>query len=324
MSWRILFFLIITTASIILFTQSSYAAPDPPISVKAEMDHAFITIGDPVEYTVTIRHHANIEILSSVPAPATDVLKIKSIEEINRKEGSLLITGRKFKLTAFRLGEFILDPVKIEYRIKADSGTSPAPPAEIKSIETNRIFLTVKSVAEGEEKTDIRGVKSVLSLKGKNGIWLFAGFSILCVLTALAIYRYLNKKRPLTPLADTPQLSSAEEALQHLNELFESDLLRRGKIKEYFLRFSEVLRIYLEKRFQILAVESTTYEIISALRKNNTEQSFTQKLADVLESADLAKFARWKPEPAEIISLNKKSKELIEESRDDKSVSTGT
>lgn len=319
-----LFFLLVANLSVILYAKSSYSSTEPPLSVKAEMDHAFITIGDPVEYTVTIRHQPNIEILSSVPAPATDVLKIKGIEEINRKDGGLIITGRKFKLTAFRLGEFVLDPVKVEYRIKPDSGTSSTLPAEIKTIETNRIFLTVKSVAEGEEKTDIRGVKSVLSLKGKNGIWFLAVFSVLCVLAAVAIYRYLNKKLPLTPQSDIAQLSSAEEALQHLNELFESDLLRRGKIKEYFLRFSEVLRIYLEKRFQILAVESTTYEIISALRKNNSEPSFTQKLADVLESADLAKFARWKPEPPEIIALNKKSKELIEESRDDKSAGSGT
>ena len=101
-------------------------------------------------------------------------------------------------------------------------------------------------------------------------------------------------------------------AFFNLNHLFDSDFLRRGKIKEYYLRLSEILRIYFERRFQILAIESTTYEIIRALRQKSIEPELIRKIAEVLEAADLAKFAKWIPEPSQILLLNQKSKQIVE------------
>ncbi len=68
----------------------------------------------------------------------------------------------------------------------------------------------------------------------------------------------------------------------------------------------------MEKRFLILAVESTTDEILKALRARETPAGFLQSARETLEAADLAKFAKWKPDPAEVIQLNKNAKTLIE------------
>ena len=50
--------------------------------VKAEVNKAFLTIGDPVTYTVTVEHSPDIRILSSIPAPSSDFLEIKKVEDI--------------------------------------------------------------------------------------------------------------------------------------------------------------------------------------------------------------------------------------------------
>jgi len=297
---------LVALGCLLLWQPAVWCQEESSISVKAEVDQAFITIGDPVEYTVTIRHTPSIQVLSSVKPPSKDIFKIKKIDEIRREEDGLVVEGRKFTLTTFRLGEYILDPVQIEYRDKDN------PNAEVKTLTAAKIYITVKSVAEGEEKVDIRGVKSVVEIAGRFG-WLF--ILILLLLAAAGFYFYRRwRQAPVEALSDEPALSPHEEALLDLQNLFDSDWMRQGKIKEYYLRLSEILRTYFEKRFHILAIESTTYEILRSLKSHELIEPLRQKIGTVLESADLAKFAKWKPSPTETIKLNKASKEIVEES----------
>ena len=280
-------------------------AAAPSISVKAEVNKAFITIGDPMTYTVSIKHAPDVQILSSVTPPPEDTFKLKKVEDINRKEGTSLVEGRKYLLTCFRLGEFILDPQEIKYR---EGG------GEVKTIQTDKIYVTVKSVAEGEEKKDIRGIKSVLRLEASLVPWIITGIILLLFVTGLVIYRRLKKSKD-QPAEPEIKLTLEEQAILELTQLYESDLLRKGKVKEYHLKLSEILKNYFERRFQILAVESTTDEINKMLRQKNIEMKLRNKIAEVLEAADLAKFAKWKPDPQVIKEHFQKSKEIIEEAK---------
>jgi hypothetical protein len=288
--------------ALILF--SAFAAEEPKISVKAELSKAFITIGDPVTYIVQIQHVPEIKILSAVNPPDPNILRVTKSEDIQKKEGNRLYEGKKFTVTAFSLGEYVLEPQKIQY-LDTDGQT--------KTLQTDKIYLTVKSVAEGEEKSDIRGIKGVVALPKKVMRWVFLALVLLVV---FLIFYLFNKRRIVLPkIVTEPELTNEEEALMKLNRLFDSDLVRNGKIKEYYLRLSEILRSYFEKRFQIPAVEATTFEIQRSLKTKEVDQSLREQINEVLEAADLAKFAKWKPEPAQIVQIQQKSKQLIELSR---------
>jgi len=275
------------------------------ISVRAEVDRALITIGDPVVYTVTIRSHPDIQVLSGIPMPDEEVFKLKKIEEFTDQEGDDRIIGRRFTLTAYRLGEFILEPVEIQYRDKT---------GETKTIQTKRIFITVKSVAAGETKTDIRGAKGVMAIPFRIGWPVYLVLALMLIALTYYFWRLLSRKRKMVAAPEV-LLTPEEEALLNLQDLFESDFIRLGKYREYYFRFSEILRVYLEKRFGILAVESTTLEISRALKRMEIELALRDKIRAVLEAADLAKFAKWKPEPAQIVHWNNESKGIIEASR---------
>ena len=290
---------------IAVFGRLCFAAKaDENIRVKAEVDKAFLTIGDPVTYTITAEHSPDIHILSDIPAPNSDILEIKKVEDIHKKQKKMVIDGRKFILTTYRLGEFVLDPVTFRYRKEGQPE---------KSIQTNKLYLTVKSIAEGEAKEDIRDIKSVVPFKLHMGKPLWALFIVALLVSGYFLYRLLRKKNVLAPPA-TPPLTPEEEAFLHLTELFESDLLKRGFIKMYYLRLSEILRIYFEKRYKILAVESTTIEILRALKPLHLEAGLFQKIQYVLESSDFAKFAKWIPAAPEILQINKKAEEIVKES----------
>ncbi|MFH0986327.1 MAG: hypothetical protein V1882_12495 [Candidatus Omnitrophota bacterium] len=280
------------------------AATAEDIRVMAEVDKAFLTIGDPVTYTVTVEHAPDIRVLSSIPAPTSDFLEIKKVEDINRKEKKSILTGRKFVLTSYRLGEFILDPVSIQYRKDGQP---------VKSILTNKLYLTVKSVAGGETQEDIRDVKSIVPYKFRFGKFIWAVLVLILLGAGYFLFQMFLKKKNVFQPEPVP-LSAEEEALLHLRELFESDLLKQGLIKIYYLRLSEVLRTYFEKRYKILAVESTTLEILRALRPEHLQSDLYQKIQYVLESSDLAKFAKWIPTATETFQINKKAEEVVQES----------
>ncbi len=274
---------------------------DPDISVKASINKAAITIGDPVEYTITITRSSNVQLLSNIPSPDSDILKIKSIKDISEKEGPKTVEGKKFTLTTFRLGQFVLNPVLIQYK-KGE---------ETKMLTTEPIYLTVESVAKGETKVDIRGLKAVLNLPA--GILLALLLILVMGLIAAGVFVFrLFRRKAIEGETDKPAMSPEEEAMFNLNKLFDSDLLRRGKIKDYYLQLSEILRAYFERRFSILAIEYTTDEIMRALRQKELPRELRDKIEEVLQASDLAKFAKWTPEPAEIIQINQKSKQIVE------------
>lgn len=272
------------------------------ISIKAELDRGEITIGDPVHYSISIRRDPSVEILSSIPYPPSNLFEIKNIEEFQDEDGGQVIEGKTFTLTAFKVGEYILDPVKVEYRV---------PGEEVESLETSRIFLTVKSVMEGEPVEDIRHVKGTVPMSRGNWLWASLALIAVSLLAALLIYRW-RRKKPSGEERPEEIISPEEEALRNLSELFYSELLKQGKISEYYFRLSEILRLYLEKRYGILAVESTTDEISRMLKARDLPNELRTKIREVLESADLAKFAKWVPEPAEVRVLNERSREIVE------------
>lgn len=280
------------------------AADTDDIRIKAEVDKAFLTIGDPVTYTVMVEHAPEIAILSDIPAPSSDIFEIKKVEDIRRKQKKKIVTGRKFILTGYRLGEFVLAPVTVQYRKEKQPE---------KSIQTNKIYLTIKSVAEGAPQEDIRDVKSVVPYKLRLGKLLGTFLLLAFLIAGCFLYRLFFKRKNIFQPAQPP-LTPEEEALRHLADLFDSDFLKRGFIKQYYLRLSEILRVYFEKRYKILAVESTTMEILRALRPLRLDAGLYQKIQYVLEASDLAKFAKWTPSPPEILQMNKKSEELIKES----------
>ena len=273
------------------------------IRVKAEIDKAFLTIGDRLTYTVTVEHAPDIQILSSIPAPASDILEIKKVEDISKKEKKRIIVGKRFLLTTYRLGEFILDPITIEYRKDRQA---------IKTLQTNKLFLTVKSVAGGAPQEDIRDVKSVVPLGLHLGKWPAILLGLALLAGGYGIYRRFFYKKNTGQPAPSP-LTPEQEAILHLTELFESDLLKRNLTKQYYLRLSEILRIFFEKRYQVLAVESTTVETLRALRPLHIDPVLYQKIQYALEAADLAKFAKWVPTASEVIQINKKSEEIVHE-----------
>jgi hypothetical protein len=122
---------------------------------------------------------------------------------------------------------------------------------------------------------------------------LWAALPLAAVALCLGIVYYRRYAR--RPAVIPPQ----QWAMQELDRISALSLASQHEVEQFYTLLSDVLRKYLEARYQVRAQEQTTAEFIAAIQHSphlTTEEQHT--LHEVLERCDLAKFAREIP-PAE-------------------------
>jgi hypothetical protein len=84
--------------------------------------------------------------------------------------------------------------------------------------------------------------------------------------------------------------------MEKLGALKESRIWEKGEIKEYHSQLTYIIREYLENRYHIPALESTSLEILRDLKNHITEAEIIKSTDDILNIADWVKFAKGIPE----------------------------
>ena len=142
---------------------------------------------------------------------------------------------------------------------------------------------------------------------------LFYGSISLLILIALAIFLwwYFKKRKKPEAIIVVPEIHPKDLAMQKLLALENQKLWQQGKIKDYQSELSGILREYLEKKFSIIALELTTYEIMQQLSRTNLPASEKEKLQRVLQIADMTKFAKAEPTATENELCLSLSKEFV-------------
>jgi hypothetical protein len=87
------------------------------------------------------------------------------------------------------------------------------------------------------------------------------------------------------------------------------DLLAKGLIKKYYYALSEILKRYLERRFEFPAIEQTTTEIVSSMRTRKTP--LREDFGRFFDHADMVKYAKFIPPQKEIEGAALAVKDLV-------------
>lgn len=279
------------------------------VSVKAEVDQAFATIGDQINFRVTAVHDPEETILSFNLGNALSDFEIKQSTDFSTREGKKVAEGKNFVITNYVLGDYVIRPLTVQYRDKSGN---------VKELKTNSLYITIESVDKNKKSgknEDIRGIKGVQKIKPKLWPWVLF-FAALVGIAAGAYFFFQNSRhRLLEKTAREEILSPHDEAYQALNQLQYSDLIRKGQMKLYFLKMSEILRRYFERRYQMHVLESTTFELKNNL-KDKTSVENLKLIDEVLSFCDLVKFAKYVPSPLEIIRQNSQAKQIIDQTRE--------
>lgn len=114
------------------------------------------------------------------------------------------------------------------------------------------------------------------------------------------LFYYLHRRKNNQPLFGKtikPKEPPHVIALRMLDRIKEQKLWQHNQVKTYYSEISDTLRVYIEDRFGIQAMEFTTDEILSAFRYRKDlipDKSFNN-LKSILSLADLVKFAKYEP-----------------------------
>ncbi len=126
--------------------------------------------------------------------------------------------------------------------------------------------------------------------------YLIIGLGILIIATLL-IYFFRSKNKEVVTEVEEVYIPAHVTALEKLRTLEKKELWQKGEIKTYQSELTFIIREYLEKRFHIPALETTTDEIL----RDVPEEVDQGQLRNILQMADLVKFAKAKP-PTDIHS----------------------
>ena len=160
----------------------------------------------------------------------------------------------------------------------------------------------------------LRDIKSPVSFP-PNYLLLAVILILLAVAALFFLIRFLisnRKKRPVPAIAK-PAHVAAYEALEALRK---KELPQRGRIKEYYYELSDIVRHYIEKRFNVRAPEMTTEEFLYALgSSDDLLKEHRDALNGFLHHCDLVKYAKYGPTLVEIDDAFGAAKELIDQTK---------
>ena len=164
-------------------------------------------------------------------------------------------------------------------------------------------LLAGSALAESaEDIRDIRGPKSV------PGSWVLPAVLAGVVVAALCAYAVWRRRHRAVRRRD---LTISEQALEGLERA--RPLMRPATAREFGIAASEVIRNYIEKRFDVVATQRTTEEFLQALLQNSNEALARHRalLAEFLQQCDFVKFAGASLGAADLESLFRSARGFV-------------
>ncbi|NNN07506.1 MAG: hypothetical protein HKL90_16575 [Elusimicrobia bacterium] len=159
---------------------------------------------------------------------------------------------------------------------------------------TVRLNVTAPKVAKD---ADIADIKAPRSAPLPWWPWLVAAALAAAAYAAWRARKNRAIDAPAVAVAPpVPPEAAAENALA---ELEASGLWERGEHAAFYLRLTDILRVYLEARYGEAATAMTSAEVARLVKAREPDLRASATAREVLSRADLVKFARIKPSATE-------------------------
>lgn len=266
------------------------------ILVEAKLDTNLIMIGDQIKFNLTVDQDRSF----MVDFPLFPDTIVKDVEIIERSKvdttfvsDKIMRLSQEFTITSFDSGYHVIPAIPFPFRGNNISDT----------IESRPVILMVYTF-------QIDSVQGIADIKPPiDAPFTFAeavpyieiGLGIIAILVLVFwLFKKFSKKETQTFKREIPKEPAHVIALRELDALDKKKLWQQSKFKGFHSELTEIIRVYIEYRFEIMAMEQTSDEIIQQFERNgvlNPEQF--EYLKQMLTLADYVKFAKLQPLPDE-------------------------
>ncbi len=295
------------------------------IKATASLDSTNILIGDQVKLFLEIDHPKSVDVtFPQVPdtiAGFIEVLGKTAVDTFEGDKSDNIKQVQAYTITCFDSGSYRIPPYW--FGINTD-GT-------VDSVPSNGVTLNVYTMQIDTTKgpADIKmPYGAPLTLKEVTPYIL--GVILIGAIIFFLLYSIKRKKKnqPLFVRPQKPKEPAHIVALRELDRIKDEKVWQKGKTKLYYSELTDTLRTYIEDRFEIRAMEQVTDEILDNFRRQKgllNDKNFSN-LTQLLQLADLVKFAKYEPLPDDdnlalvnaYFFVNATKKEVMKKQQDEK------
>jgi len=203
----------------------------------------------------------------------------------------------------FSVVDKILNPSSVSYFLqfwKVGLIVIPSISVDIKKnnndvirIQTNKISVSILSNIS-TSSNEIRSIKPMKELKLNSTLKL--GLLIVLIIAGLATGGYLwNSKTNLNDLKGSFKISVLNESIKKIEELPLPSKINSDTAETYYLKLSEICRLFFNEIFYIKATEMTSRELAEHFTLIGIESELVNSWNKVSQIADKAKYANYIP-----------------------------
>ncbi|MDY8138761.1 DUF4381 domain-containing protein [Aquimarina sp. 2201CG5-10] len=256
--------------------------------VSSSIDSTSILIGEEIRYKMLVEADSTELVIFPEGQTFTPLEVIESYKTDTTKNGNRFSLIKEYALTQFDSGSYTIPRQKIAIGDKV--------------FYTDSISVEVRDVLVDTTKQKMYEIKPLVDVDAsffnwKSNIWWIL---ILLLITGAIIFLAFRRKKRKE--AKEQELPPYERAMLALRQIDESHLLEQDSHKEYYSLLSDTARKYIDEEVYDHAMESTTDELIARLDEEiksgalNLDKHTIEELKSVLKTADMAKFAKSRPD----------------------------
>ena len=293
----------------LLFPMGFIVAEDeqPLIEVTSAVDTSRITIGDRITYTISIDYADSLRIERPGEGVNLGQFEIKDYQIYDPIEDKNRINQKfEYVISVFDTGTFVIPPFPVAYFHSDSIG-------DYSIIEASAITIYVESVL-GSGDNQLRDIKPPIDIPYDYMFLISAVLAVILIMLAVYMgYRLYRKRKESGYLLSPPPppRPAHEIALESIGQLLVKNLIESGELKQFYIEISEILRIYIEGRYYIQALEETSTEIINELKNQELRDSVFELAKEALSLADLVKFAKFIPIASVNEEMMKQAKDIV-------------
>ena len=273
---------------------SPYSCLHAQVTATFLGDSSKVEIGDHLHMKLVVNAQPGY-IVDFPKFPGDSIGKIEIVDKGKIDTATLsgnTIYSQTITISAYEDGLYYFNPLKI-YDLNKATGT-------IDSIYTNNWKLTVTTLPVDTAKP-IKPIKAPLKVNYlfSEFTWWIIGalFLIAAGIIAFIIYRRYKSKPVAAVTRPRPKDPAHIWANRELRKLDEEKIWQKDEVKLYHSRLTDIIRFYLEYRFEYYAMEATTEEIMEEVGKLDISMDAGSRLREILRLADFVKFAKMNPAP---------------------------
>jgi len=273
------------------------------------VDKQKVTVGEPFVYTVNMLVPKGAQLDLPGEKAKFKGLEVRNYQpqEVPQPDGSRQVVLR-YTLVCFDTGLAGLKDFRVPVRMpNGDQEKWLAPPCEV----------TIASVLPEKGKVEPKGFVGPIMLGSSWTQWLWAGLIALLIITAVVVAIVLWRRRKQAQPATEPEriLAPDAAALTALERLRGDDLVAHGNFLTFYQRLDEILRAWLQARFDIPALERTTLGTMYFLRARREADAWRTTALELLHAADRVKFANLPPTDSEAYAHVEQAEQVIATAR---------